>query len=77
MLQFIRKTETHIAIVSELPAIAESPAWYCSGNGLAAVYVGDSRSRGRTRLITKLNHTVVIDFGDVWVISSYVFPNGL
>jgi len=75
MFQYIRETETNMAIVSEPPAISESPNWFCSGNKLAAVYVGDSLSRGRTKLVAKLVHSVVVKFRDIWVICSYASPS--
>lgn len=52
MIQFVRESEAHIALISE-PNLPNSSGWFFSRNRLAALYIGDPAWRGISLLPTR------------------------
>jgi len=76
MTQTMAEENAVICLISEPATIPDSPRWFASSNGLAAIYVGDSpTSRGLVSLYKRGKRCVAVRMRSIILIACYVSPN--
>lgn len=75
MLQTVAENDAIMCLVSEPARIPDSPRWYGSGNGLAAVYIGRAAPLGLVSLHKRGVRYVAVSARKILFISCYVSPN--
>lgn len=75
MAQTVAECNAVACLVSEPAGVPDSPRWFSSVNGLAAVYAGGAAVPSLLSLYRRGNMCVAVNMNNVLLISCYISPN--
>lgn len=75
LIRQTQKLGIEVCVISEPSRIPESAGWFCSEDGLAAIYSRDINISRRCRLVKRARKFVIVEWGDILLVSAYISPN--